>query len=276
VKRTLTIAAAAIGASAVLLPASSRAQSAIGPISDTWQFEGSIYGYLPTMTMKTNLPNGATSDVKFDARTILDHLKMTFMGALEAQKGRWGAFTDVIYMDVGAGETKTRDFTLGDRVQLPAGVTATTGMDMKSVIWTLAGSYRVVANPEATLDVLAGARLLDIKSNQTFQLSGNVGSIPLPGRSGSAEIKGTNWDAIIGVKGRIALGGDGRWYAPYYADVGTGQSDLTWQLAGGVGYSYPWGSVVAVWRYIDWNNKAGKPLQDLNVNGPMVAVTFRW
>ena len=31
---------------------------------------------------------------------------MTFMGSLEAQKGRWGGFTDFIYMDVGDANAK--------------------------------------------------------------------------------------------------------------------------------------------------------------------------
>lgn len=270
-KRVTKSSAAALIASAALLPAIANAQ-----ISDSWQFQGSIYGYLPTMTIKSTLPNGANSDLQFDIRTILEHLNMTFMGSLEAQKGRWGAFTDVIYMDVGAGAAKTRDFTLGNGIQLPAGVSASTTMDMKSVIWTLAGSYRVVASPEGTFDVLAGARLLDIKVNQSFALTGNVGSIPLPGRSGSAEVKGQNWDAIVGVKGRVALGDDGKWFLPYYADIGTGETRLTTQLMGGIGYSFSWGSLVATWRYLDWDNKSGKALRDLNLNGPVMAVAFRW
>ena len=269
-KKTISSAAAALAVWMAILPVGAAAQ-----ISDSWQFEGSIYGYLPTMTIQSSLPNGATSELKFDARTILEHLKMTFMGSLAAQKGRWGAFTDVIYMDVGNARAKTRDFTLGD-VQLPAGASAESSMDMKAVVWTLAGSYRVVASPEGTLDVLAGARLLDIKQTVGYQITGNVGSIPLPGRSGSGEVKGTNWDAIIGVKGRLALGGDGKWFLPYYADVGTGESRLTTQLMGGIGYSYSWGSVVATWRYLDWDNDSGKALKALNLNGPVLAVAFRW
>jgi hypothetical protein len=269
-KRTIVIAAAAFGASAALLPA-----SAVAQISDSWQFQGSIYGYLPTMTVKALLPNGVTSEDRFDIGTILSHLKMTFMGALEAQKGRWGGFTDVIYMNVGGAKGKSRDFTLG-RVQLPVDVAANTSMDMKSVVWTLAGSYRAVASPDGTLDVLAGARLLDIKETLYWQLTGNIGSIPLPGRAGSGEVRGSNWDAIIGVKGRLALGGDGKFFMPYYLDMGTGESDLTWQIMGGIGYSYKWGDIVATWRYLDWNNKPDKSLQGLNLNGPLVAVTFRW
>ena len=125
--------------------------------------------------------------------------------------------------------------------------------------------------------MLAGARLLDIK--QTL----SIGSSPatsrrsrFPGALGSGEVRGSNWDAIVGVKGRLALGADGTWFMPYYVDVGTGESDLTWQIMGGIGYSYKWGDIVATWRYLDWNNKPDKSLQGLNLNGPLIAVTFRW
>jgi hypothetical protein len=33
------------------------------------------------------------------------------------------------------------------------------------------------------------------------------------------------------------------WYLPYYADIGTGDSDLTWQLFGGIGYMFNWGDI---------------------------------
>ena len=63
---------------------------------------------------------------------------------------------------------------------------------------------------------------------------------------------------------------------PYYLDVGTGQSQLTWQAAAGVGYRFGWGDVSAMWRYMDYNMKSGKPIESLNLNGPLIAATFRW
>jgi hypothetical protein len=178
-------------------------------------------------------------------------------------------------MDVGGAPSRTRNFRLGPG-QLPADVSASTTVALKATIWTLAGSYRAVANPESTLDLLAGARLLDLKVNQGWQLGGNIGPIPLPGRSGSAEVSVSDWDAIIGVKGRFVLGADRTWFVPYYLDVGTGESRLTWQILGGIGYAFNWGDVTATWRYLDYNNKAGKPIQDLNMNGPQIAFVFHW
>ena len=38
---------------------------------------------------------------------------------------------------------------------------------------------------------------------------------------------GDVWDGIVGLRGNVKL--DKYWYLPYYFDVGTGASDLTWQ-----------------------------------------------
>ena len=100
--------------------------------------------------------------------------------------------------------------------------------------------------------------------------------ISIPLRSGEGNTSGNNWNGIVGVKGRFALSDDRAWYVPYYLDVGTGDSKLTWQFQGGVGYAFNWGDVVATWRYLDFNNKSGKPIQDLNTNGPQVSFVWRW
>ena len=200
---------------------------------------------------------------------------MGFMGAAEAQKGRWGAFTDILYMDVGAAAAKTHEFHLGS-VPIPADVTASTTLDLKATIWTLAGSYRVVADPRVTFDVLGGARLLDLRVGQDYQLTGNIGPIAVADRSGSSNSSVKDWNAIIGAKGRFALSDDRTWYLPYYVDVGTGDSKLTWQILGGVGYAFSWGDVSAVWRYLDFEGKSGSAIQNLNMNGPQVSVAFRW
>ena len=56
-KKVLAITATVLGATAALHPASAAAQ-----ISDSWQFQGSIYGYLPTIKIDSMLPNGITAD----------------------------------------------------------------------------------------------------------------------------------------------------------------------------------------------------------------------
>ena len=117
--------------------------------------------------------------------TIIDNLKMTFMGSLEAHKGRWGMFTDVVYMDLGNTKSGTRDISIGGAA-LPAGASANVSYDLKGWAWTLAGMWRVSSDPASTLDVVAGARLFDMKQTLGWEVTGNIGAIPLPGRAGNS------------------------------------------------------------------------------------------
>lgn len=241
----------------------------------TWDFTAAIYLYLPTISGKSTFPpSGAGNSVSVDAQTILENLKMTFMGSLEMTNGTWGAYTDLVYVDVGDTKSATRDFSIG-RAGLPAGVTANLDYDLKGWVWTLAGTYRMVSTGKYKADLLAGARVLDLRQKVRWNLAGNVGRLAPADRGGTRELDDQNWDVIVGVKGRAAFG-DGKWFVPYYADLGTGQSKFTWQAMAGIGYSFGWGDVVAAWRYIDYEMKSGKAVEDINFNGPGLAAVFRW
>ena len=39
----------------------------------------------------------------------------------------------------------------------------------------------------------------------------------------------------------MRFGPNREWFVPYYADIGTGQSDFTWQAIGGIGYAFSGG-----------------------------------
>lgn len=267
--RIVTILCAASFAGATLVSADALAQSA-----DAWKWQASIYAYLPTIGGTTTFPSDGGSGVSVNADKILSNLNFAFMGSLEASNGRWGGFTDLVYMDVSASKSGTRDFSIGGS-PLPGSVAANLDYSLKGTAWTLAGTYRTVATPGTTLDVLAGARLLDITQKLGWDISGDIASLPLPGRTGSSEASLKNWDGIVGLKGRTAFG-NGKWFVPYYVDVGTGNSELTWQAMAGVGYSFGWGDVVAAWRYLDYRMKSGNPVEGLTFNGPAIAAVFRW
>ena len=263
--------AATLFAVTVLLSSTAGAQ--VRP--DDWQFRALIYAYLPTISGSTTFPAGSGSNVNADSDKILDSLKFAFMGTLEAQKGRWGAFTDVMYLNVSGSKSGTRDLTIGG-VELPAGVSSNASLDIKATVWTLAANYRVLAAPDAAYDVFAGARLVDVTEKLGWEFSANVGPVVGPGLTGSSQTKLDNWDAIVGVKGRFNFGQNREWFVPYYLDVGTGNSNLTWQAIAGIGYAFRWGEVVAAWRYLDYDFKSGTRIQSLNLNGPAIGVAFRW
>jgi hypothetical protein len=269
-KRMILVTAAVLGAGASLLPATASAQS-----SDQWEYGAMIYGWLPKIGGQTTFPTGRTGDINVGVDTILDHLKFTFMGTLEARKGPWGAFTDVVYMDVGGSKSQTRDLGIGGN-PLPVGITANLDLDLKAVIWTIAGEYRVATDRASSIDLFAGARLVDARQTLAWNFSADLAPANDPGRSGSKEVNVSKWDAIVGAKGRVYVGDGREWFVPWYLDVGTGQTDLTWQAIGGIGYAFKWGEVVAAWRYMDYKFKSGTPIDKLNFSGPAIGVAFRW
>jgi len=259
-----------VAAMAAALPLQAGAQGTDEP----WQWQAAVYGWLPAISSTTRFPDPGGSSLDITMRDVLDALKMAFMGSLSVRKGQWGLWTDLVYADFGATKTGFRDFEIGGQ-PLPGGVTAKLSLDLKNWIWTTAGTYRFASTPSYEADLLFGARMLDMSTTLDWSLSGNVGPLPID-TDGRGKASLNNWDAIIGAKGIVRFGDDRKWFMPYYADIGTGQSKLTWQLNLGVGYSFDWGSLVASWRYLDYSMKSGKEIESLSMNGPLFGAVFRF
>ena len=262
---------ALLAASVMLLPCAASAQ-----ITDQWTFGAQLYAYIPSLDGQANFPaSGNTPSVSVNADTLLENLNFVFFGSLEAKKGRWGGFTDLMYVNVGDNKSGIRDFTVGGS-QLPATASASVNYDLKGWVWTLAAEYIAWSQPGGNMDVFAGARMIDLEQKINWGLEGNIGGIPTAGRTGDSSVGRTNWDAIVGVKGRLRFGEDNRWFVPYYLDVGTGNSDLTWQAMGGFGYSWKSIDAYVAYRQLDYDFGEGKPFTDLSLSGPLIAVVFRW
>jgi len=253
---------------ACLAPVAAQAQAA----ADSWRWEAAIYGWFPGISGSTSFPTGASGPgIDVSADKLIDSLKFAFLGQIEARIGRWGLWSDLVYSDMGGSQQSSREFTVG---QQQVGVDANLSFDAKSWVWTLAGLYNLEARPESTVDLLFGARLLDQDQTLNWTMSSTIAQ--LPGRSGSSAVSATNWDAILGIKGRYSFGDGGKWFVPYYLDVGAGQSKLTWQVNAGFGYRFDWGAVFATWRYLDYQFKSGQLIDSMSMNGPVIGVAFQW
>jgi hypothetical protein len=251
-----------------LAPVSAQAQAA----SDQWQWELGVYAWFPAIGATTSFPSGASGpSIDVSAEDVIESLKMTFMGQVEARKGQWGVWSDLVYADLGGSNKSSRDFTVDGQ---PVGASARLSLDVKSTAWSLAGIYNLTSTPENTTDLLFGGRMLDMQQTLNWSLSSSIPELPT--RSGRASVDGTDWDAIIGLKGRYFLGAERNWFLPYYVDVGTGESSLTWQINAGVGYRFDWGSTFASWRYLDYDFKSGNALQSMDMNGALVGVAFQF
>lgn len=256
---------------AAMLPVSSQAQSD----QESWQWRATIYGWLPDIKATVAFPTGGSGTIEIPVEDVIDNLDLTFMGALQVRKGSWGFFTDVTYMDLGATKSESRGFTVG-QMQLPAGVDANLGLDLKSLLLTLGGIYNLSESSRQTTNLLFGARMVDIDTTLTWSFNGEIAGLPLPGRSDSNEVAETTWDAIIGIKGHALLGTDSKWFIPYHLDVGAGDSDLTWQAMAGIGYQFGWGAMVLNYRYLEYEPSSDSPITDLTFSGPLIGSSFQW
>ena len=249
---------------ALLLTAAAASAAAGGP-SD-WQFGAMLYGWLPSVSGDLNHPlprDTGGGSVSVDADKILDALQFTLMASFEARKGDWSVFTDVIYLDLAGDESKSVALP-GDRFS----PVLDADLELTGWVWTLAGGYTVWRSGRSYLDVLAGTRLLALDTE--LKLTGEG-----PFQRGRKESDSVNlWDGILGVTGRVAL--NDRWFIPYYGDIGTGSSDVTWQVAGGVGYGFDWGDVMLLYRHLEYDQGDDELLKDVAFSGGMLGVNFRF
>jgi hypothetical protein len=234
-----------------------------------------LYLWFPGIGGRTQFPSGAGGPtINVNAKDVLSKLDMAFMGTVESRLGRWGGLADWVYSDLSGDRGRTREFEVNG---LPpgAGVAADLALRVETNVLTLAGTYALVETPTYSASLLAGARML--KTDQTLNWSlATTGSVAGLARSGAIDSGTTNWDAVVGVRGRARLASEPRWFLPYHVDIGTGASRQTWQAVLGVGYAFDFGEVGLVWRYLDYTFKPSEPLQTLTFNGLALGVAFRY
>ena len=195
--------------------------------------------YLWGAAIDATTQTGGDIDLSFN--DILDDLDMTFMGGFGARKGKWSLLVDAVYMDISQSDGGSETIPiLGGAVNVTR--TVDTDITMKSWITTFGAGYNVVNNERATLDLIGGARYFWIDVDVKLNLSRD-GEFLQTSRQVKVSESDHVWDGIVGVRGKINL--DKNWYLPYYADVGTGGSQSTWQAMAGVGYQFKWGDVAA-------------------------------
>ena len=259
------------GMSALVAALAIAAPAAAQSGSDKWQFNLMPYLWLPTIDMSMNVrtPFGTPEvEIKAHPGDYLSDVQMALMLVFEARKGRWLAFSDVMYMKLSDDSSAIKSVNFGGPI-VSSTLNTNTQTDIYSTVWTIAGGYNLVHDSKVSLDVFGGARYLYLKTETDWQLTATVNG-PGPGQvfpaSGSVTESGHVWDGIVGVKGRAKLGG-GNWFVPYYLDVGTGQSKSTWAAQTGVGYAFKWGDLVLGYRYMAWEQDSDKTIRDLKLYG---------
>jgi hypothetical protein len=248
---------------------------ALAAETDVWQFALTPYIWLPSVEgtgdFETPPGGGGEPSVEIGPVDYLEHLEFALMLAGEARKGKWVLRADVVYVDFGNQHASVRTVSgPGGLVEFPVNTDTTFSLD--GLEWQGTVGYQTVSQPHFSLEVLGGFRYLDVSGELEWQFDGPLNLLPQSGRiSQDVEL----WDAIVGVRGRARFG-DGKWFMPFHVDIGTGDSDLTWQLFAGLGYTFSWGDVLAAYRHLEYDQKQGDLLQGVRLSGPAIGVSFRF
>jgi hypothetical protein len=273
------LASLALGAG--LIAGAGHAAAAVDPYDGNWHFSLTPYLWFPNINGSADVNvgglrdpsgaalGGANLSTEIGPNDYLENLQFAIMATGEARKGLWSIFTDIIYIDFGDQETHARSLT-GPLGQPLEAIDRDTETGLSSTVWTLAGAYTLARSPTYNFDVLAGFRYLDLNRDLKWSLAGSQDILPASGRVSQDE---SVWNGIVGFKGQVRLG-DGHWFIPYYADIGTGSSNWTWQALVGLGYGFGWGDLSLSIRSLSYD--FDKDDADLRMTGPALGVSFRW
>jgi len=253
-----------ISISTILLAATPLQAQAEEPVlSENWQFDIHAYIWAADFSGEMDMAGGVPFDIPFS--TLVDNLKMGFYGSFEARKQKWLIYTDIVYLNI---ETDSAPAAPSN----PVLSFSTRDVSMDGGAFNLIGGYNLLTEGRSRLDFVAGVRYLDLGAdfglNVTFFGENSVKNILID--------MGTATDVIVGVKGAYEF--SPRWSIPYHADIGAGDSDLTWQLMSGISYrAADWVDVALTYRHMEWDLKSNDGLiNDVSFSGPSIGGTFHF
>ncbi|PLP99323.1 hypothetical protein [Cupriavidus pauculus] len=268
---------------AILLAIATGSGHAESPDANGWKFAIAPYLWLPNVSGAFSFSgNASTGGGRLDMGTgpdsYLQNLQFLFMMQAEARKGDWAIIADAAYLDFSNQNTTLNTVgTGGGAVAIPRELATNTGSSLSGGVFGLAAAYTALRAAWGTVEPLGGVRYLNLSASANWTLSSTfVQQGATLATQGSVAQTANIVDGIIGVRGRIRLGNNERWYLPYYLDVGTGASRYTVQAFGGAAYAASWGDVQLTYRYLTYQLGGSDLVQRLTLKGPMLSVAFRF
>lgn len=209
-RKTLTFAVAALIAAFGLSAAAPALAQPAGQAPAGWQLEITPYVWFTGIT-GTMTAGGETTSIGATFSDILNSLDFGLMGLFQVRKGRLGFGFDGMYARL------TKDGTASGPVA------SDVHAEIVTQLYSFLVSYRVLEG-RIPLDIGAGARVMPMSA--TLELTS--------GTFAGAQASGGNTavDGFVGA--RVSVPVAGRWGLEGYADVGAGDSKLSWQVLGGL------------------------------------------
>lgn len=236
-------------------------------VADEFRFAITPYVWAAGISGNLDYNNVQRVHSQLSSDKVLSNLSTGAMLDGEIHYGRWGLFGNGVFAKLSNASSVSR---IKDGMSLDVN----SNSDAWLGIYTVAGTYTAYASKAAYLDVLAGARFLNL--NAKVQLDASVENTPYQGDKTLYSSVSAS-DAIAGVKGRLRLG-ETSWYVPFYLDAGGGSSTakLTTQQALGVGYAFNAIDLALYYNNIYYSLSNGNVSSYINMSGPALAATFRF
>ncbi|MFD0911291.1 hypothetical protein [Ruegeria arenilitoris] len=227
----------------------------------SWDWQAEVYFWGADLGGETT--TGA--DISMPIDTIIEDLKLGFMGAIFAEKDDWLFFADAFYLDL--GDSAGTSASVG-----PIEVDVNGSFDLKGFQSTFGAGYKIMKTAGTTLHATGGVRFLWLDGKVEVDATEAVGGSPIDGQVIRENEAGNNWDVVVGLRGITEL--NDKWYLSYYGDIGAGNSDLTWQASLAANYRMNRADLVIGYRYMDFDLDNFGPIDDLNLGGPFLGVKF--
>jgi opacity protein-like surface antigen len=222
----------------------------------TWTFAASSYLWATGLKgdLRT-LPPLPRVSVDLSFGDVLKNLDGALMTSLEARHGRFILFGDLLLSRV----STERDFTV-------AGVAGSVGLKSLSFSGMGTVGYRIVDDPNISVDLLGGARVWTVKNTLSLQAAG----------IGIDYGKTESWvDGVAG--GRIKIKLTDALFVSAIGLVGGLSSKLEWDVYGGLGYALDerW-NLFAGYRALRVDYHRGNFIYRVTQQGPIMGATYKF
>jgi hypothetical protein len=260
---------------------------------EPWRFNATVYGWLTSVSGNVTARNQTidTNASFIDLVQKSDSL-VGFMGYFEADKGRVGFYSDLVFakLGFGAGQTNYRNPIPGLKITTTVGAALTDQM----FIVEMGGVYELHRWPGSegsftAIDALGGFRYWNISIDASFDamLNVNVAALNIDRSAGIATARAHDiqWvDPLIGFRVRHQFTPNQQMFVR--GDVGGFGlgSWISWQAVGA--YSYAWQftgyqiAAVVGFRALSADYSSGSGINSVGFNevlyGPIIGVSFRF
>jgi hypothetical protein len=219
--------------------------------------------YLWGTAVTERLINGREIEVDFE--TILDNLDFALMGEIVHRRGPWIYGFEGFFADISGGQSAQFPITPGEPDDFAA-IDVFAGVDTTTLMAYGFGGYELVRNDSLQLYGTGGLRYTQFDTDLTVDTAN---------RSFTFNTKDELWDVVVGLRGQFLL--DSNWSIPFIVDVGTGSSDLTYQLFGGLSYAFGNSVLTVGYRQMVWDIGSGAEVTDkYDYSGPLLAFSYRF